>query len=261
MTTAYDSAWPRPGPTQDVREMWRHRDLLVLLIARNIKNRYKRSVLGLAWTMLNPLLTMVVLALVFSNLFAPAVSHYPIYLLSGLVLWNFVAQATTAAMNDLVWHSSLLKRVYVPRAIFAVAAVGTGLVNLGLALIPLGLVALATGVPLKPAILIMPLVALLAAMFALGVGLFVSTLAVYYTDVIDTYRVILTAWLYLTPVFYPASIVPDGVARWLQYNPMTHIVECFRAPLYRGELPEVHSLLVTLMAALISMGLGWFGLV
>lgn len=238
--------------------MWLHRDLLLLLVARNIKNRYKRSALGLAWTMLNPLLTMVVLSLVFSNLFAPAVNHYPVYLLSGLVLWNFVAQSTTAAMNDLVWNSNLLKRVYVPRSIFAVAAVGTGLVNLGLALIPLGLVALATGVPLKPAILIMPVIGILASMFALGIGLFMSTLAVYYTDVIDTYRVILTAWLYLTPVFYPASIVPPVVGRWLQFNPMTHIVECFRAPLYRGELPEAHSLLIAFTAAVISLGIGWW---
>lgn len=254
----YDSQRRAPRFLAEAGELWRYRDLLLLLIARNIKTRYKRSALGVAWTMLNPLLTMLVLALVFSRLFESAVPHYPVYLLSGLLLWNFVAQTTTAAMNEMVWNSGLLRRVYLPRACFAAAAVGTGLVNLTLALLPLGLIAMAAGAPLGPAVLFLPVAALLAAAFALGLGLFLSSLAVFYADVVDMYQVVLTAWLYLTPVFYPASILPPGVAWALRLNPMWYLVECFRAPVYLGRLPGPEVVLGAGLAAALALGAGWW---
>lgn len=254
----YDSARQRHGLLEEASELWRYRDLLALLIARTIKTRYKRSALGVAWTMLNPLLTMLVLTLVFANLFKSAVVHYPVYLLSGLLLWNFVAQTTTSAMNEMVWSSSLLRRVYVPRAIFSVAAIGTGLVNLCLALIPLAVVALINGAPLTPALLFVPVAAALAAIFALGLGLFLSTLAVFYTDVIDMYQIVLTAWLYLTPVFYPASILPPQMIWILRLNPMAYLIECFRAPIYAGQLPSLPTVFSAALAAALSLGLGWW---
>ena len=257
MAAIYDSAGSWWHPLGEVSELWRYRHLLQLLVRRNIAARYKRSVLGLAWTLLNPLLTMLVLTVVFSSLFAPAVPFYAVYLLSGLLLWNLVAQSALAAMNDLLWNGSLLRRMYLPRTIFAVAAVGTGVLNLLLALLPLLLVALAVGAPLRPVIWFMPVAGLLAAAFALGLALLVSVLAARFADVVDTFQVLLTMWLYLTPVFYPAGIVPSQVARWQWLNPMLHLVECFRAPLYLGQLPGPDTLAAAAAAAVGMLLLGW----
>ena len=238
----YDSA-QRPAPIlHEVSELFRYRDLLTQLISRNIKTRYKRSVLGVAWTMLNPLMTMAVMALVFSAIFAASVPHYPVYVLSGLILWNFFAQTTSSITSELVWGGSLLSRVYVPKTVFAFSALGTGLVNLAFALIPLALIMLATGTPITPAMLVLPLPLLLASMFALGVGLFLSTLALRFGDVAEMYQILLTAWLYFTPVMYPVTIVPESY-RWLfALNPVHHLLAVFRAPIHGGHLPELPTL-------------------
>src|SRR6266849_6535181 len=120
----YDSAAPRLSPLAELAELIRCRDLLRMMVANIIKTRYKRSALGVVWTLLNPLLNMAVLTLAFSTLFRFSLPHYPVYVLSGLIFWNFFTQTTLYAMNTLVWGGGLLKRVYIPRTIFSVAAVG-----------------------------------------------------------------------------------------------------------------------------------------
>ncbi len=256
--TVYDSTRSQSAVVDEFRELVQYRDLLVQLVSRNIKTRYKRSVLGLAWTMLNPLLMMAVMSVVFSGIFKVGVEHYPVYVLSGLILWNFFAQTTTNAIAELVWGGALLTRIYVPRAIFATSALGTDLVNLVIALVPLLLIALVTGVGISPAILILPVPIVLVAMFALGIGLLLSTLAVYFPDVKETYQVVLTAWMYLTPIIYPIDIIAEG-DRWLfNLNPMYHMVEIFRAPIYYGRLPAPEALLAATAAAGLSLALGWY---
>lgn len=134
--SAYDSARRPPPAVEELQALWRYRDLVVQLVRRDLVARYKRSVLGIAWTMLNPLGMMLVLTLVFSHLFR-TVPAYPAYVLIGLMAWNFFAQSTVMAMRQLVWGGTLLQRIYMPRTTFAVSAVGTGLVNLVFAFIPL----------------------------------------------------------------------------------------------------------------------------
>ncbi len=252
----YDSSLPRRPLWDEARELVRYRSLLTELILRNIKTRYKRSVLGVTWTMLNPLLTMVVLSIVFSHLFGFSLPRYPVYLLSGLLIWNFFSQSTVASINELVWSSSLLKRIYVPRSSFAVAAVGTGLVNMCLALVPLGIIMLVTRSPLRPALLFLPIALILAGMFALGVGLALSALAVFFADVVDMYQIVLVAWMYLTPIFYPVEILAPEV-RWLLYlNPMYYFLETFRAPIYLGKLPAPEMVIGAVTAAICMLLLG-----
>ncbi|HEB65785.1 MAG TPA: hypothetical protein ENJ02_09625, partial [Chloroflexi bacterium] len=139
----YDSA-NRPHPLVDeILALIEYRELVVQLVERSIKARYKRSVLGVAWTMLNPFLTMVVLTVVFSQVFKFTTENYPVYVLSGIMAWNFFAGTTTSAMGEMVWGGGLLNRIYVPKAVFAVAALGTSAVNLFLSLIPLFVIAVA----------------------------------------------------------------------------------------------------------------------
>ncbi len=258
ITPEYDSA-QRPSPIlEEAQALLRYRDFVLQLIARNVLTRYKRSVLGVAWTMLSPLLTMAVLTLVFSGIFGFPARTYALYVLSGLLLWNFFAQSTRASMNDLVWSGGILGHIYVPKAVFAMAAVGTGVVNLLLALVPYALIAwvLGAGVPLS--VLLLPGPVLLTALFALGIGLVLSTLAVFFADVIPMYDVVLTAWMYLTPVIYPIELVPQPLRAVLRWNPMVHLMEPFRALLLAGEIPTAGEMSLALGLALGALLLGWW---
>lgn len=253
----YDSAQTSPYFWEELIALWTYRDLIHQMVARDIKVRYKRSVLGVVWTMLNPLLMMGVLTLVFSHLFRWDLPNYPIYLLSGTLLWNFFSQTTTLAMQQLVWGGALLHRIYVPRTVFAVSSLGTGLVNLTLALIPLSLIMILTGAPFRPGLVFLPVAVLQAALFTLGVSLLLSSLAAVFPDIIEMYQVLLMAWYFLTPVFYPAKILPEPYAFWLKINPLHHLIAAFRGPIYWGTVPSLESIVATSLMALVTLTLGW----
>ena len=254
----YDSA-TRPAPfTDELVQLFRYRDLVRELVSRDIKARYKRSALGLGWTMLHPLLSMLVLTLVFSNVFRFSVDNYAVYILCGLVLWNFFSTTTTHAMTQMTWGGGLLSRIYLPKAVFAASSIGTGLVNLALALVPLLVIAVLSGVSLHWSLLVLPGAVALTAMFALGVGLLLSALGVYYTDVINMYEIILMLWFYLTPIIYPLSVLPPLVARFVLLNPMYTFLEMFRAPIYQGQLPAVEVLALGVLWSLASLTIGWW---
>lgn len=254
----YDSARLNNPAVSEAIELNRYRGLLWQLVLRNVKTRYKRSVLGILWTMLSPLLMMLVLSFAFSNVFRVQQPHYAAYALAGLSLWNFFAQTTTGAMSELIWGGSLINKIYLPRSIFAAVALGTSLVNLLLTLIPLFVVMIITGVPLRPALLVLPLPILLTAMFALGVALVLSRVAAYFADVLEMYQILLTAWMYLTPIIYPKDIIPQHL-RWLfNLNPMYHLIEIFRAPMLAGWLAGPKTVLASVVAAVVALAFGWW---
>jgi len=252
----YDSAAVRSTPVAHVLEVVRYRDLLRLLVLRSIKTRYKRSVLGVAWTLLNPLVNMAVMTFAFSALFQSAIPNYPVYILVGLVVWNFFGQTTAYAMGTLLWGGGLLRRIYIPPMIFAVACVGNGLINLSLAFVPLLLIVLALGHPIHATWLYLPLSVLLVAGFCLGVSLLVSIWAVFFTDFLDMYQLFLQAWFFLTPIIYPREIVPDRFAWILTANPMAYFVDLFRLPLYFGRPPDGATLAVAAAWSVAALVLG-----
>jgi ABC-type polysaccharide/polyol phosphate export permease len=257
MTTIYDSASIRSPAAHELREVWRYRDLLRLLVSNSIKTRYKRSALGIVWTLLNPLLTTIVLSIAFSQLFRFQIENYTIYLLIGLIFWGFFSQSTTQAMSSLIWGSSLIKRIYVPRTIFAISVLGNALINFLLTLIPLALIMFFMHHPFTLALLWLPLAILLMVMFTLGLSLLISTLAVYFVDVVDLYSILLTVWFYLTPVIYPLEIVPDQYASLVALNPMTFMLDLFRSIIYAGKLPTAQSWGIAATLAIVTLGLGW----
>ncbi len=253
----YDSDRRAPPMVEELVQAIRYRDLIRQLVRRDVLTRYKRSLLGVAWTMLNPLGMMVVLTLVFSRLFG-ATRAYPVYVLSGIIAWTFLAQTTTSAMSQLTWGGVLLHRIYLPRTTFAIASVGTGLVNLVLSLVPFALVMAFTGSPLHPSALLLPVSILLLAVFALGLGLLVSSLAVYFPDVAEMYQIVLLAWMYLTPIIYPEDVVPAAYRWWMfNLNPMYHLVQVFRQPLYDGHWPSLTRLALAAAIALVTFAIGW----
>lgn len=252
----YDSARRGSAPLEELRELFRYRNLVSQMVRRDIVTRYKRSVLGVAWTMLNPLGTTLVLTIVFSQVFSVEKS-YAGYVLSGLMPWTFFAQTTNAAMVSLVWGGGLLKRIYLPRTIFAISGVGTGVVNLLLSLVPLVLILVMTGVPITSAAIYLPIPILFLTMFSLGVGLLISTVAIYFADVAEMYQVILTAWMYLSPVIYTTDMLPPQYAWAVKLNPMYYIIQLFRAPIYEGRVPELQEFLLTGAISLVTLILGW----
>lgn len=254
----YDSDNRPPPFIDEFNELIRYRSLLIELISRDIKARYKRSVLGVAWTMLHPLMTMAILAFVFSQVFRFSIQNYPVYLLSGLLIWNLFTTTTTHAMAQLVWGGGLLNRIYIPKAVFAVSSVGTGLVNIFIALVPLMIIMLATGVPFSVSLLTLPVAIFLTALFSLGVGLVLSALAVYFADVLRIYEIILTMWMYATPIFYPLDILPERF-RWIvTLNPMYYLVDLFRAPVTQGVIAPLSSYIYAFLAVTISLLIGWW---
>lgn len=253
----YDSRGRGPVALEELHGLFNYRDLIFQLVRRDLVSRYKRSFLGIAWTMLNPLGTMVVMTVVFSQLFH-AVRGYPAYILSGLIAWTFFSQTTLAAMGQMVWGSSLLNRIYLPRTALVVSAIGTGIVNITLSLVPLLLITVVVGLPLRWSILFLPVSALLLASFALGVGLVLSAWAIYFPDVAEMYAVALTAWMYLTPIIYPLETIPERYRFWFYHlNPMYYLVQIFRKPIYEGVLPGWPLLAAGTLIALVTLAVGW----
>ncbi len=254
----YDTQTVQSPLLAELSKTFKAFDLIALLISTNIKTRYKRSVLGVAWTMLNPLLMMIVMTIVFSRVLSFRTSDYAVYLLSGLLVWNFFTESTTAAMNGIVNSGTIINRVKMPIAVYVVSAVGSGLVNLGLSMGPLLLIMLIVGVPIKLSALFLPVPVLLVSLFALGLGFALSSLAVFFADILPLYSVILRAWMYLTPIIYPIRIIPEEIRWILRLNPMFYFVDNFRTPLYGGDLPEASSVLISAGFGVLALIIGWW---
>lgn len=240
-----------------MRRLFNYRDLIVTLVARELTVRYKRSTIGLLWTMLQPLLTMAVLHLVFSQVFRFDLANYPVYVLGGLLFWNFFSQSILASMNSLRGNAALLKKLPVPHAVFPVATVAAGVVNLLLALVPLLGLLVATGHPLTPALLFLPVSIAVVTLFTLGAGLLLAPLAVFFYDVVEVVGVLMTLAMYLTPVIYPMAILPDRFRWFVRFNPLRSILEIFRDPIYYGKIPPLSHLTVAFTVALVLFVIGY----
>ena len=253
----YDSKYRKSPAQEEFLDIIKYRDLIYQLVRRDIVARYKRSFLGIAWTMLQPLGMMVVLTIVFSQLFG-TVEGYAAYLLSGLIAWTFFAQTTTATVEQSVWGGTLVRRIYIPHTAFPVASVGTGMVNLILSLVPLLFILLVTHRPITWAILFIPIPILFLTAFALGIGLLLSSLALRFPDVSEMYRIVIQAWMYLTPIMYPSEIIPAAYRAWLLYlNPAYYLILMFRVPIYDGVLPSLPLSLIGGGMSLLTLVIGW----
>jgi len=239
-----------------MRELYRYRDLILTLVARDLKVRYRRSAIGFVWTMLQPLLMMLVLNVVFSTLFRFNIPNYKVYVLAGLLFWNFFSQSIVASMNSLRGNAQLLQKLPVPKAVFPLATVLSGVVNLVFAFLPLLGLLLWTGHPVTPALFFLPVSILLAALFTLGAGLLLAPLAVFFHDVVELINVLLTAVMYLTPIIYPKEIVPPHLLWIVRFNPLRSILEVFRDPIFLAKVPPLSHLTVSVVIAALALAVG-----
>ena len=254
----YDSARIKLQSIFELKELVRYRYLVWNLIARDLKVRYKRSFLGFIWVMLNPLLMTAVLAIVFTN-FARfgGVQYYTAYLLAGILMWNLFSQGTVAAMSNLVGNAGTLRRMYIPPSVFVVSAIGSALVNFVFALAPLFIIAVILGVQPGLTWLYTPVPVLEVVIFSFGVGLIVSSMIVFFTDIYEIYSVILMLGMYLTPVFYPVTILPEPLRSAEQFNPMFLTMDGLRSAVLYGTLPSLQEALLPAAIALVVFIVGW----
>lgn len=223
---------------QRLKNSWQYRDLLKQLVTRDIKLKYRRSFLGYLWSVLNPLLIMIVMTVVFSTMFSRNIENFPVYLFTGQVMFNFMNTSTHQAISSITGNAALLKKTYVPKYIFTVSKITSGMVDFFFSLGALLIVMVVTRARFTPYILLFPFVALQLYLFCIGLGMFLAQANVFFRDIQYIYNAVTTAWMYLTPIFYPIESLPPNVM-WLikHLNPMYFYVGQFRDLVYYGRMP------------------------
>lgn len=222
----------------------KYKFLLNQLVLRDFKSKYKRSILGILWSFLNPLLTMIVQYVVFANLFKFNIDNFAVYLLSGIVFFNFFSEATTLAMTSITGNSTLINKVYVPKYIFPISRVISSVINLVLSIIPLILVMVLTGCKFTPAILLLPYGIICIILFSIGISFILSSLMVFFRDTQFIWSVLTMIWMYLTPIIYPESILTKSILYIVKLNPLYHFIGFIRTILLQGVSPEPISYLI-----------------
>jgi len=240
-----------------VRDTYRYRELIWALALKELKIRYKRSVLGFMWALLNPALLMLVLTLVFSKIMRFAIPHYAIFLLCVLLPWTFFAQSLSYAVESIVSNGDLIKKVSVPKLVFPMAAVVSNLINLFLSLIPLALLVPAMRHPFYWTWLYLPVPLLALTIFTLGMTFFFATANVYYRDVSHILQVVLSAWFYVTPIIYSLDFIPPNYQWIFKLNPIIYVINGFRLSVYYGLLPKAPSIIASFVCAFISLFIGF----
>lgn len=246
------------GVQLDLGELWYSRELLYFLTLRDIKVRYKQTLMGVAWVIVQPLMTVLIFTLVFNRFVRLETGSlpYPLFALSGLLLWLFFSNAVTNSTHSLVSNANLITKVYFPRMFVPAASVGAGLVDLAVAFLLLIVLCFYYGVGLTLNALLLPLFILLMALLALGVGLLSAAVTVKYRDLRHALPFVIQLWMFASPVIYPASIVPEKWKWMVLVNPAAGIIEGFRASLTGRPFDWMHvsiSAAITLMLLVCSV--------
>ena len=232
--------------------------LLQQLISRDFKVKYKRSVLGIVWSLLYPLLTMAVMAIVFSNVFkfsTPGV-NYLVYLMSGLIMFNYFSEASNLAMSSVVANFSLINKIYIPKYIFPLSKCLFVGINFLLTLIPLYIIIFATGTGINMFHLLLPFAFICLFMFTLGMGLILATISVFLRDMFYIYGIILMTWTYLTPIMYDISLISTKLQPFFKLNPLYHYINFAREIILYNRIPQPFTWAVCLISASLVLVLG-----
>ena len=232
--------------------------LLTELIKRDISGKYKDSTLGLFWSFLNPLLSMIVLTIVFSTFFGRTIENFPVYLLSGKLVFDLFANATTGAMDSIKGNSEIIKKIYVPKYMFAIGIVCSEFINFLISLIVLVAVMFATGAPFYMSLLYSPIPLFFLLVLTMGVGLILATATTFFTDIKYLYGVLIMLLSFMTPLFYPIEIIPEQFLFFFKINPLYAAVSSFRDIVLYGAFPQTKFLLYLIITSIIALVIGVF---
>lgn len=238
------------------RTFGQYSPLLQELVVRDLKIKYRRSFLGYLWSLLNPLMMMAIMTVIFSQVFRFNVENYPLYLICGQTMWTFFAESTNFAMHSVLGNGALIRKVYIPKYIFPISRVLSSFVTMSFSLVAILVVLLFTGVKLTWWALLTPVPLALLLIFCMGVGMALSAMAVYFRDILHLYSVLIMAWMYATPIFYPMEALPEKIALLLKFNPLYHYITCFRAVVLYGQAPSGTVWLGCALSSVVAFGLG-----
>lgn len=234
-----------------------YQDLFHELVSKDIKLKYRRSFLGYLWSILNPLLIMCIMVLVFSNMFRFDIANYPVYLIIGQTIFNFYSESTNKSMWSILGNAPLLKKVYVPKYVFTLATVTSSFVNMVFSLGAMAIVFIICHVNLNPWMLLIPVILFQVYIFSLGMGLFLSSATVFFRDIQYIWSAVMTAWMYVTPIFYPIQELPEWLQRFIKYlNPLYSYIQQFRTIVLASSCPDPRLVIYGFIVAVVMLFLG-----
>jgi len=240
------------------KSFYDYRYLLQVMVRRDIKNKYRGSYLGILWSLLNPLLQMVVLTIIFSTLFERSIENFALYMISGRILFDFFSGTTTMSIRSLTTSSSLIKKVYFPKYIVPLSRVISNFIIFLISLIDLALVIVITGASLSWEMLFAPVYLIIFMLFTLGCSLILSTIAVFFRDIEHLYGIVTMVLMYFSAIFYPIDILPKNAEFLLLFNPIYQFILGFRGCVYYNVGISYFNLVVCLVWAVVSLFLGLF---
>ena len=244
-----------------LRQRWdtfqHYKPLLQQLVMKDIKLKYRRSFLGYVWSILNPLMIMIIMVLVFSNMFRFDIVNYPVYLIIGQTIFNFVSESTNQAMFSITGNAALMKKTYVPKYIFTLSKVSSSFVNTIFALGAMLIVFMVCHVRFNFYMMFIPIILLQVYIFCIGLGLLLAQGTVFFRDIQHIYGAFLTAWMYLTPVFYPIQQLPFELM-WMikHFNPLYAYITQFRMIVLEGVFPDPRLILYGFVVSFVGLGIG-----
>lgn len=240
-----------------IKELYEYREMLFSLVQKELRGRYKGSVLGFLWTFLNPLLQLVVYTIVFSYILESDIEQFYIFLFVGLIPWLFFSTSITGGATTIIYQENLIKKIYFPRIILPIAYVTSGFINMLLTFLVIFAVLIISNFGINlTAICYLPIIFIVEYFLALGIGVLVSAVTVYFRDLEYILSIVMMAWMYLTPILYSVERVPEKFWNIYYLNPMTSIILAYREILYYKQVPEVSTLLKTIGIGVFFMILG-----
>lgn len=246
----------RGGLKEYGRTFKKYQYLMSNLVTKDIKVKYRRSVLGVLWSVLNPFLMMLVITAVFQNIFRFDIEHFPIYYLTGSLLYNFVIEATSSAMTSVIYAGPLIRKVYIPKYVFPLEKCLFSCVNMLFSSIAIIAMTVILQFQMTWTALLFPIPMLYAFVFSVGLGMILSSLYVFFRDIGHLYGVLTTAWFYLTPIIYPLDILPRPITELVKLNPLYYYIEYFRQVIMYGTIPSLNMNLICAATAIFTLLMG-----
>ena len=240
-----------------IKEIYSFRELIINFVVRDLKVRYHGSFLGMFWSFLNPLLNMLILAVVLSFVFKAGIKNFPVFLLIGIIVWQFHAASLIQSARSIIDNGGMIKKIYLPKEIFPLSIILANLYQLSFSVVILIILIVFFQVEITLLVLLLPYFLFLQLMFTLGISLILSSIGVFFRDVPLLLESLIPLWYFLSPIMYPSSFVPEKFYTLYMLNPMASFVESYRDILLYGKIPSVEAFVVTFTFSIVSLVLGF----
>lgn len=240
-----------------IKEIGKYKEFLKSNVKKDIRGKYKGSFLGVLWSFVNPLLSVVIYAIVFHYIMRFQIENYLIYLISGIIPWTFFTTSITSGMNSILFNADIIKKVYFPRVILPISSVTSALVNFLISCVIIVIFALFSGVGVGYSLLFLPVVALIQYIFTLGIVFILSAVEIYVRDIEHIINFFVGMLFYVTPILYTPDYVPDNFKFILNLNPLSYLIEAYHSIFYYKEIPNLNSLLIIFVLSLAVFSIGY----